>query len=194
MKTAIWRNFPPDAAATSGANCAAARIYASRPWLRATRITQTAFTDELYAQYLEVYAQSAIHFDRLSADFFRGVLNDPALDGRLFLYYRGDTLIGHNLCFIHNGTLVDKTIGFRYPLARESNLYFISWMQNLDFARREGLSHYIAGWTDPAVKAALGASFTPTRHAVHARSPLLGAILRRIAGRFEPDRQWFAER
>lgn len=155
------------------------------------RLMPTALTDELYAQYLEVYTQSTIHFDRLSADFYRAVLKDPALDGWIFLYYRGDTLIGHNLCFIHNGMLVDKYIGCRYPQAREYNLYFVSWMENLDFARRKGLSHYIAGWTDPAVKSALGASFTPTRHAVYARNPLLRAILRKIAGRFEPDRQWF---
>ncbi|MCL2346438.1 MAG: GNAT family N-acetyltransferase [Desulfobulbus sp.] len=155
------------------------------------RFADPAFTAQLYAQYLEVYEQSAIHFDRLPAAYFRAALNDAALAGRVFLYYRDDALIGHNLCFIHDGMLVDKTIGFHYPAARQCNLYFVSWMENLAFARREGLRGYIAGWTDPAVKAALGARFTPTRHAVYARNPLLRALLRRIAGRFEPDSQWF---
>jgi hypothetical protein len=155
------------------------------------RLAQPALAAELYAQYLEVYTQSDIHFDRLSAGFFTAILNDATLDGRLFLYYHNDQLIGHNLCFIHDGMLVDKYVGFRYPMARECNLYFVSWMENLAFARRQGLRCYIAGWTDPAVKAALGARFTPTRHAVYVRTPLLRALLRRIAGRFEPDRQWF---
>ncbi|MCL2591193.1 MAG: GNAT family N-acetyltransferase [Betaproteobacteria bacterium] len=154
------------------------------------RFAEPAFAAELYAQYLEVYNQSEIHFDLLRPEFFAAVLRDPSLDGRVFLYHWKDRLIGYNLCFIHDGMLVDKYIGFRYPMARECNLYFVSWMENLAFARREGLSHYIAGWTDPAVKAALGACFTPTRHAVFVRNPLLRPLLRRIAGRFEPDREW----
>lgn len=148
---------------------------------------------ELYAQYLEVYLQSTVHFDLLPPDFFKAVLRDTSLNGRVFLYYREDRLIGYNLCFIHDDMLVDKYIGFRYPMARECNLYFVSWMENLAFAQREGLGFYIAGWTDPAVKAALGAHFTPTRHAVYVRNPLLRQLLRRIAGRFEPDRQWYGD-
>ena len=154
------------------------------------RLAEPALVEELYAQYLEVYHQSAVHFDLLHPDFFKAVLGDPSLDGRVFLYYWKDRLVGYNLCFIHDGMLVDKYIGFRYPMARECNLYFVSWMENLAFARREGLRTYIAGWTDPAVKAALGARFTPTRHAVYVRNPLLRLLLRRIAGHFEPDRQW----
>jgi len=153
-------------------------------------LAEPALAAELYAQYLEVYHQSAIHFDLLHPDFFKAVLCDSSLDGRVFLYYREDRLIGYNLCFIHEDMLVDKYVGFRYPMARECNLYFVSWMENLAFARREGLHTYIAGWTDPAVKAALGARFTPTRHAVYVRNPLLRPLLRRIAGRFESDRQW----
>jgi cytochrome b561 len=154
-------------------------------------LAQPGIAVELYAQYLEVYIQSTIHFDLLTPDFFKAMLCDPSLDGRIFLYYLEDRLIGYNLCFIHEGMLVDKYIGLRYPMARECNLYFVSWMENLAFARREGLRYYIAGWTDPAVKAALGARFTPTRHAVYVRNPLLRPLLRRIAGRFEPDREWF---
>ncbi|MCL2161572.1 MAG: GNAT family N-acetyltransferase [Betaproteobacteria bacterium] len=155
------------------------------------RLSDPVLTVELYMQYLEVYTQSTIHFDLLPPDFFKAVLGDASLDGRLFLYFQGDRLIGHNLCFIHDGMLVDKYIGFHYPAARECNLYFVSWMENLAFARREGLRYYVAGWTDPAVKAALGARFTSTRHAVYVRNPLLRPLLRRIAGRFEPDRKWF---
>ncbi|MDR0577731.1 MAG: GNAT family N-acetyltransferase [Candidatus Accumulibacter sp.] len=153
-------------------------------------LTRPEVLAELYAQYLEVFTQSETHFDRLTPAYFQAVLADASLDGRVFLYSLDGRPIGFNLCFIHDGMLVDKTIGFRYPAARENNLYFVSWMENLAYARREGLRCYIAGWTDPAVKAALGARFTPTRHAVYARNPLLRRILRRIAGHFEPDKRW----
>ncbi|MDR0233254.1 MAG: GNAT family N-acetyltransferase [Zoogloeaceae bacterium] len=154
------------------------------------RLARPAFLSELYEQYLEVYAQSEIHFDLLTLEFFRAILNDASLDGRLFLYYREEDLIGHNLCFIHDEMLIDKYVGFRYPQARAYNLYFISWMENLAFARSEGLRYYIAGWTDPAIKSYLGASFTRTRHAVYVKNALLRLLLRPLSGHFEQDRGW----
>jgi predicted N-acyltransferase len=155
------------------------------------RLNDPALLEELYAQYLEVYAQSEIHFDLLSAEFFRAVLQDASLNGQLFLYSVGEALIGYNLCFIHNGMLVDKYVGFRYPAARQYNLYFVSWMENLAFARAKGLRYYVAGWTDPEIKSYLGARFKFTRHTVFVRNPVLRFILRRLAGRFESDRKWF---
>jgi hypothetical protein len=86
--------------------------------------------------------------------------------------------------------LIDKYVGFRYPEAREANLYFVSWFHNLAFARELGLRYYVAGWTDPEIKAHLGARFTFTCHAVYVRNGILRAGLRRLAGYFERDRAW----
>jgi hypothetical protein len=145
---------------------------------------------ELYALYVNVYNQSRYHFDRLSFEFFTDVLSRRDSGGIVFVYRRGKTIVGFNLCFVHNGILVDKYIGFRYPEARELNLYFVSWFSNLEFALRHRLTHYIAGWTDPEVKAALGARFTSTRHAVRVVNPALRAILAPFQRLFEPDAGW----
>lgn len=155
------------------------------------RFNDKAFLDELYGLYGEVYNQSEIHFDHLSLDFFAAVLQDPTLNGQLFLYYHEGRLIGFNLCFVHANMLIDKYVGFRYPEARDQNLYFVSWMENLAFARKHGLSHYVAGWTDPEIKSYLGAQFTFTQHAIYVRNRLLRAMLHRFSKRFESDRNWF---
>lgn len=148
--------------------------------------------DAYYTLYLAVYAQSEVHFDRLTRAFLAAVLRDAGSGGTAFEYRRADDadgpLIGWNLCFEFGGKLVDKYIGLAYPAARENNLYFVSWIVNLGFAIERGLSHYVAGWTDPQVKAQLGAQFTFTRHAVYIRNPLLRALGRRLAGWFEGDR------
>ena len=157
------------------------------------RLNNTEFLDELYELYLNVYRQSEIRFDKLSAEFFSAVFKDKSLDGHLFLYYSAGQLIGFNLCFIHNGMLIDKYIGFRYPAAREHNLYFVSWMENLAFALSRKLRHYVAGWTDPEIKAYLGAKFTFTQHAVYVRNPLLRRILDKLSRHFEHDKAWFEE-
>lgn len=155
------------------------------------RFKDPMFLDELYDLYLAVFEQSEIHFDKLTPGFFASVLQDATLDGHLFLYSANEQLIGFNLCFIHNGMLIDKYVGFRYPAARDYNLYFVSWMENLDFAVSRKLSHYVAGWTDPEIKAYLGAKFTFTHHAVYPRNPLLRRILGKFSGLFEHDRAWF---
>jgi len=149
-----------------------------------------ALRDEFYALYLEVYAQSEIHFDRLSRTFFDALLQDATSGGIVFVYRQAGRMIGWNLCFVVGEALVDKYVGFSYPAAREHNLYFVSWMHNLEYARQHELCCYIAGWTDPEIKAYLGARFTFTRHAVRPRSRLLRAILRRLSGHFESDRAW----
>lgn len=170
----------------------------SRAQLKIARIpTGEAFAgdarvDAYYALFEAVYAQSEIHFDKLTRGFFAGLLRDAGNGGIVFEYRdaASDALLGWNLCFEHGGRLIDKYIGLSYPAAREANLYFVSWMVNLEYALERGLTHYVAGWTDPEVKAQLGARFTLTRHAVFIRNPLLRALGRRFAGHFESDSQW----
>jgi hypothetical protein len=146
--------------------------------------------DAYYVLFENVYAQSEVHFDKLTREFFADALREP---GGVVVTYRVDgKLIGWNLCYEHDGKLLDKYVGFVYPAARELNLYFVSWFVNLEYALSRGLTHYVAGWTDPEVKASLGARFHMTRHAVFVRNPILRAILRRFAHRFEPDSQWEA--
>lgn len=154
------------------------------------RFRNAAVLDEYYALYLNVFHQSTVHFDLLSAAFFRDLLQDASSGGVVFAYHHDGHLIGYNLCFVNGGMLIDKYVGFRYPEARALNIYFVSWFHNLAYALERGLTHYVAGWTDPEIKAYLGARFTFTRHAVHIRNGLLRAILRRLTASFERDRAW----
>ena len=151
------------------------------------RFASAAWREELYRYYQAVYAQSEIHFDLLSPGFFDDLLQDGGSGGRLFCYWHEDRLVGFNLCYVHGDNLVDKYIGFDYALALRFNLYFVSWFANLEYAIEQGLRYYVAGWTDPQVKAQLGASFTMTRHLVWVRNPVLRLLLRRLAHHFESD-------
>lgn len=154
------------------------------------RFNDVAWRDQLYRYYLAVYQQSEVHFDLLSQPFFDALLRDAQSGGRLFCYWHDDTLVGFNLCYLHQGMLIDKYIGFDYSKALEFNLYFVSWFVNLEYALEQGLRYYVAGWTDPEVKAQLGASFTMTRHLVWVRNPVLRMVLRRLKHRFESDTIW----
>lgn len=143
-----------------------------------------------YALYLNVYRQSEIHFDLLTMAFFKALLQDVGSHGVVFVYRARGELIGYNICFVENGILVDKYVGFAYPQARDHNLYTVSWFHNLDYALAHGLRCYVAGWTDPEIKRQLGARFTLTRHAVYVRNPVLRKILMPFKRFFEADHQW----
>ena len=117
-----------------------------------------------------------------------GCRRGRALPGGVVFCYRHDgELVGYNICLEHGGMLIDKYIGLRYPQARELDLYFVSWFVNLEHALERGLRFYVAGWTDPEVKAGLGARFTFTRHLVWVRNPILRRILYMFRHWFESD-------
>jgi len=156
-------------------------------------LADEALRRALHRLYRNVYAQSDMHFDFLTPAFFDAVLQDASLEGRVFLYRHCGRLVGFNLCFVMGSTLVDKYVGFDYPAARELNLYAISWMENIEYALAHGLSRFIAGCADPAVKAHLGARFTLTRHAVYVRNAVLRTVLQRCSSWFEGDRTWLEE-
>jgi predicted N-acyltransferase len=146
-----------------------------------------AITEMLYGLYLNVFEKSDIHFDRLSPAFFRKLFKDNEVGGQVFLYRSEARIIGFNLCFVVGNRLVDKYIGFLYPYSREHNLYFVSWFHNLEFCIHNDLEFFVAGWTDPEIKAYLGAEFTLTTHVVYIRNPLLRYILSRFKSLFESD-------
>jgi len=153
------------------------------------RCNDAAFLEELYGMYMEVYEQSQIHFDLLSPGFFAALLGGAggAVNGVVVCYRHRGVLAGCNISLIHNGLFIDKYIGLRYPMARDLNLYFVSWVVNLELAMRYGCAAYVAGWTDPQVKAALGAKFTFTRHLAWVKNPALRAVLYPLRHFFESD-------
>jgi len=157
--------------------------------------TGAAFDDErllgmLYQQYLNVFYRSKHQFDRLNPELLRSILIDGSNGGIVFIYKLADKLIGYNICFLHRGTFVDKYVGFDYCLARETNLFFVSWFNNLEYALAHGLSHYIAGYNSPEVKADLGANFTTSRHAVYVRNPLLRKVFVPLSRLVANDAGW----
>lgn len=167
-----------------------AAVKVERWLLGAQPLQDAAQRAELYALYQQVYQQSTVHFDQLGPRFFDALWTDASLPGFLFVFRAEERIIGWKLCFVHGDKLIDKYVGFAYPEARRYALFFVSWAECLDYALQQGLKHYVIGWTDPEVKAYLGAKFTMTRHAVYPRNVLIRMALRRLAGLFEGDSRW----
>jgi predicted N-acyltransferase len=144
--------------------------------------------DRLYGLYEQVYAQSEIHFDKLTKEFFRTILTDGEESGRLFLYSVDGTILSFVTGLVYEERFIYKYIGFDYSRSREFNLYYITWFHMLEYCLRHQLKVMIAGWTDPEIKAYLGSRFSYTFHAVYFRSHLLRWLLTKLKRFFESDK------
>jgi hypothetical protein len=160
------------------------------------RFRDAQVVDEFYRLYENVYNNSDIHFDKLTRNFFKQVLNDNDSGGLIFAYSHQDHLIGYSLCFQRGDYFIDKYHGAQYPEFRENNLYYVSWFDMLEYALEHSCKTAVFGWTDPEIKAYLGSSFVFTKHAIYASNPLLRQLLIHFGPAFESDRQtldnWYA--
>lgn len=108
------------------------------------------------------------------------------------LYWIGEELAAFNLLLVEPDRVIDKFLGMRYPLAREHNLYAVSWMANVRFCLGRGVRLLQSGQTAYASKLRFGSRLVPStirfRHRNGALQWLLGRISPRLSfARFDPD-------
>ncbi len=108
------------------------------------------------------------------------------------LYWIGEELAAFNLLLVEPGRVIDKFLGMRYPLAREHNLYAVSWMANVRFCIERSIPLLQSGQTAYASKLRFGSRLVPSVIRFRHRSAPLQWLLGRISPflsfeRFDPD-------
>lgn len=131
-------------------------------------------------------------FEELPEDYFASVMAAMPGQARLVLYWVGDRLAAFNLLFVQPDRVIDKFLGMAYPLAREYNLYAVSWMENVRWTIGSGRSALQTGQTAYASKLRFGSALLPSANFVRCRSRLLNRIVRRAGpwlafDRWDPD-------
>jgi hypothetical protein len=113
----------------------------------------------IVALYDQTRGQSGVDygdFEKLSPQYFRDVIANLGARAVTMLYWLGDELIGFNLLFVENGRMIDKFIGMTYPVAREHNLYVLSWMTNVRYCLAHGIGEMQTGQTAYSSKLRFG--------------------------------------
>ncbi len=93
-------------------------------------------------------------------------------------------LIGFNLLLLHEGPssqnckIIDKFIGRKQKEARDNNLYFVGWMDNVRYAQQHGYKMLQTGQTAYGEKLRLGSRLEPSYIYFYHRNWLLNQILR----------------
>lgn len=97
---------------------------------------------ELYRQTRE---RSDWQFEDLTLAYFEGLLT--GLPGRSFvtLYFVGDELLATNFLIRNERTLIDKFFCMDGEKGRSFNLYYLSWIDNVEYCLKEGLERYQSG-------------------------------------------------
>ncbi|GGH19040.1 hypothetical protein GCM10007036_21640 [Alsobacter metallidurans] len=142
------------------------------------------------ALYAETVAHSDLQFEHLPPNYFAAVLRHMP-NATIVLYWAGDALVAFNLLIETPTHLVDKYIGMHYPAARRYNLYFISWIENIEYCAKRGIPTYQSGQAFYVSKLRLGCRLSPNWLLFRHRNRVINACLRVVArivrlDRFDP--------
>lgn len=137
--------------------------------------------EAIYQLYLQTYEQSDLKFEKLTLDFFESVTGLMPNNCRFVLYYVENQLIAFNFLLHRDGVLLDKYIGMEQGLAKEYNIYFLSWLHNIEMCIRNGFHTYQSGHAAYETKIRLGAKLDQTYIFFKHCNPLLNKPLKLIS-------------
>ncbi|CAN7535790.1 GNAT family N-acetyltransferase [Bosea sp. LjRoot90] len=190
-----------DEAAYLASLSAATRKDIKRKLAKADEVRVTFHTDiaglehGITALYEATRAQSGLDYGELEVlppGYFGAVSRALGERAVFALYWIGEELAAFNLLLVEPDRVIDKFLGMRYPLARDHNLYAVSWMTNVRFCLERGTHKLQSGQTAYASKLRFGSWLVPsTLYVRHRLAPLQWA-LRSLSPwlsfeRFDPD-------
>ncbi len=159
------------------------------------RETIDGIEDEIAALFEETKARRKADydaFDDVPQAYFREVMQGLGGRARIMLTRVGGELASFNIFLEEQDRIIDKYIGMRYPLAREHNIYFITWMLMVRRAIEKGIPWLQMGQTTYGQKVRLGCKLKRSWVYFKHTNPLINAGFR-IAGprmafdRMDPD-------
>ena len=158
--------------------------------------------EEIEALYAQTRDHSHVRygdFEDLPKGYFRAVAREMKGSVLFVLYRVKGVLAAFNLLFLEPGRVIDKFIGMRYPLARDYDLYVVSWMENIRICLARNARYLQTGQTAYGEKLRFGSILRPSSNFVRARNPLFNAAIGLAAPlldftRWDPDLKKYAER
>ncbi|HEY2394534.1 MAG TPA: GNAT family N-acetyltransferase [Rudaea sp.] len=117
--------------------------------------------DDVMRLYRATMAHAALTFEELTPDFFRLVLSELGQRASCATYWIGERLVAFNLVLNDGVTLLDKFLGMDYAVAREHNLYYVTWLENVRYCIDHKIEHYQAGQGLHREKMRLGSKLLP---------------------------------
>ncbi|APC17757.1 GNAT family N-acetyltransferase [Pseudomonas frederiksbergensis] len=143
---------------------------------------------EMMRLYEATLARSDLEFERLSAEYFTNILEHLDQRAACVLYWVDEQLVAFNLVLLDEHRLVDKFFAHDLEQTREYNLYFRSWLANVDYCIQHKIPLYECGQAGYASKLRLGCKFEGNTLFFHHRNALFNALLKLVKLFVRPDK------
>ena len=142
--------------------------------------------DDAHRLYLAVRDRGPLQWERLTKAFFLNFAREMPANTVYFLYWLKDEsggrqLVGVNFCLHFADRIIDKFIGMDYAVSRELNLYFVSFVNNVEWCIEHGLKTYMLSQGGDRVKLQLGAQLVPLRTMTRIANPVVNWFANRLA-------------
>jgi predicted N-acyltransferase len=145
--------------------------------------------DEVMRLYKSTHANAQFSFEELTPEYFRGVLREMGGRARCATYWLGERLVAFNLVLHDGKRLIDKFLGMDYAVAREYNLYFYTWIENVRRCIELNVGVYQSGQGLHALKRRLGSRLSANWLWYRHRNRLVDAIFALVERVARLDRQ-----
>jgi hypothetical protein len=127
-------------------------------------------------------------FETLHPDYFRDVvasLGDRAL---VTLIWRDEELLSFAFSIVSGDVIAAKQIGMKYPEASEHNLYFVNWMELIEYALAHRITAIEMGATTYAAKLLFGGMLERRWLFIRFRSPVSRMLWNPLTPLFDFER------
>ncbi len=143
---------------------------------------------EVMRLYEATLTRAELQFERLPAGYFTGVLERLESRAVCALYWVDEQLVAFNLMLVDEHRLVDKFFGHDVNFTRDYNLYFRSWLTNVDYCIEHNIAVYECGQAGYASKLRLGCEFQGNSAFFRHRNRLVNGLLKLVKLFIRPDR------
>jgi predicted N-acyltransferase len=158
----------------------------------ALRVEWRCDVDAIDAEVMRLYRstmeKSELSFEELTPAYFSGVLRELDDRASCVTYWLGERLVAFNLVLHDGRRLLDKFLGMDYAVAREYNLYFFTWFENVRYCIAHALPVYQSGQGLHREKLRLGSKLTANWLWYRHRNRLLDFIFASAERLFRLDR------
>jgi predicted N-acyltransferase len=154
----------------------------------ATPLPVSAFIDDIYPLYLQVYERSNLRFEKLTKEFFCGLGQRMPDKVRFFLWRHGDRIVAFNVCTVQGDAIFSECIGLDYAVALDLHLYFVVVRDVMSWAMANGYKSYHSSALNYDPKYRLRFVLNPLDLYVRHRSRILNFLLARLAPLLGPTR------
>jgi Peptidogalycan biosysnthesis/recognition len=148
----------------------------------------SAFINELYPLYLQVYNRSKLHFEKLTKAYFCELgrrIPDKVL---FFIWRQCEKIVAFTLCMTEADTIFAEYIGLDYSVALDLHLYHYAVRDMISWSIANGFKWFCSSALNYDPKLQMRHVLDPIDLYVRHRSAVLNAVLKLALPLLEPTR------